>query len=154
VVQQHSAQEGDEEDDFQPLTPEQAKAWRARHPPVSVWRIVWGQAIVAALVALLAWCLTGRASIGWSAGYGGLAVVVPAALFARGVARQQRNAGVALATVVWWELVKIVLTIAMLAAAPKLVPQLQWLALLVGMIVTMKTYWIALVVQSGIRKTR
>src|SRR3990167_5517543 len=40
-----------------------------------------------------------------------------------------------------------------LAAAPKLVPQLSWLALLVGMVVTMKTYWIALMVRPGVRKT-
>jgi len=154
VEQPHSIQdECDEEDGFQPLTPEQAKAWRARHPPLSVWRIVWGQAAVAAVVALLAWCLTGRASTGWSAGYGGLVVVVPAALFARGMVRQRNHAGVALAAVVGWELVKIVLTVAMLVAAPKLVPQLQWPALLVGVIVTMKTYWVALVVQSSIRKT-
>ena len=52
-----------------------------------------------------------------------------------------------------WEMVKIVLTVAMLAAAPRLVAQLSWLALLAGMVVTMKTYWIALMVQSGVRKT-
>jgi len=52
-----------------------------------------------------------------------------------------------------WELVKIMLTVAMLAAAPKVVAHLSWLALLVGMVVTMKTYWIALMVRSGVRKT-
>ena len=39
------------------------------------------------------------------------------------------------------------------AAAPKLVSQLSWLALLVGMVVTMKTYWIALMVRPSVRKT-
>jgi ATP synthase protein I len=29
----------------------------------------------------------------------------------------------------------------------------SWLALLVGMVVTMKTYWVALKVQPGVRKT-
>ena len=52
-----------------------------------------------------------------------------------------------------WELVKIVLTIAMLAAAPLWVSQLSWLALVVGMLVTMKTYWVALLVRPGVRKT-
>ena len=52
-----------------------------------------------------------------------------------------------------WEMVKIALTVAMLAAAPKLVSQLSWLALLVGMVVTMKTYWIALMVRPSVRKT-
>ena len=52
-----------------------------------------------------------------------------------------------------WEMAKIALTVAMLAAAPKLIAPLSWLALLVGMVVTMKTYWIALWVRSRIRKT-
>jgi len=146
--------EGDEDNSFQPLTPEQAQAWRARQPPVSVWRIVWGQAAVAALVALLAWWLTGQAIAGQSAAYGGLAVVLPAALFARAMTRQRHNANAALVAVFIWEIVKIAVTIAMLFAAPKVVPQLHWLALLLGMIATMKTYWIALVVQSRLRTTR
>ena len=52
-----------------------------------------------------------------------------------------------------WEMAKIALTVAMLAAAPKLIDALSWLALLAGMVVTMKTYWIALWVRSGVRKT-
>jgi len=145
--------EGDEDDSFQPLTPEQAQAWRTRHPTVSVWRIVWGQAAMVVSVASLAWLLTGRIEIAWSAGYGGLAVLVPAALLARGMARQRHNASAALVAVLVWELVKIALTVAMLVAAPKLVPRLHWLALLIGMIATMKTYWIALIVWPSIRKT-
>ena len=29
-----------EEEDFKPLTADEAQAWRRRNPPVSVWRIV------------------------------------------------------------------------------------------------------------------
>lgn len=105
------------------------------------------------LVALLAWWLTGRSQMGWSAGYGALAVVLPAALFARGMARRRESAGAAMVGLFGWELVKIALTVAMLAAAPRLVPGLSWLALLAGMLVTMKTYWIALLAQSGVRRT-
>ena len=43
-----------------------------------------------------------------------------------------------------WELVKIVLTVAMLLAAPRLVSQLNWLALLAGFVVTMKVYWVVM----------
>ena len=39
------------------------------------------------------------------------------------------------------------------AAAPRVVTDLNWLALLAGMVVTMKTYWIALKWRSGVRKT-
>ena len=42
---------------------------------------------------------------------------------------------------------------ALLAAAPRLVPGLSWIALLVGMVVAMKTYWVALLVRPGVRKT-
>jgi ATP synthase protein I len=36
------------------------------------------------------------------------------------------------------------LTVAMLMAAPRLISQLSWLALLAGFVVTMKVYWVAL----------
>lgn len=144
-----------EESDFKPLTAEEAQQWRRRNPPVSVWRVVAGQALVGVVVALVAWLVTGKSSVAWSAGYGALAVVIPAALFARGMARQRAsvNVGAAMVGFFGWEIVKLVLSVAMLAAAPRLVRDLSWLALLVGMVVTMKTYWIALMVRSGVRKT-
>jgi ATP synthase protein I len=43
-----------------------------------------------------------------------------------------------------WEVVKIVSSIALLAAAPRLVVALSWPALLVGLVLTMKVYWVAL----------
>jgi len=147
-------QDEDEVEDFKPLTAQEASAWRSRFPQVSVWRIVVFQAAAGVIVALLAWLVTGRAAVGWSAGYGALAVVLPAAMFARGVARQRPGgAGAAMAGIFGWELAKLVLCIAMLAAAPRLVPDLSWLALLAGLIVVMKTYWVALFVRSGVQKT-
>ena len=97
----------------------------------------------------------GLAVVGWSAAYGALAVVVPAALFARGVLRRKASANPRAAMVGFfgWEIAKIVLTVALLAAAPRLVPGLSWLALVVGMVITMKTYWVALLVRPGVRKT-
>lgn len=144
-----------EESDFKPLTAQEAEQWRSRHPPISVGKVVAGQALVGMLVALGAWILTGRASVGWSAAYGALAVVVPAALFARGVFRRKASANPRAAMVAFfgWEIAKIVLTVALLAAAPRLVPGLSWIALLVGMVITMKTYWVALWVRPGVRKT-
>jgi len=46
-----------------------------------------------------------------------------------------------------WEMVKIGLTLAMLFAAPRLVSELSWPAMLVGLVVTMKVYWLALLVR-------
>ena len=144
-----------EESDFKPLSAEEAQAWRKRHPAVSVWRVLAMQVVAGVLVVLLAWLVTGKAAIAWSAAYGVLAVLVPAVLFARGLQRQQfaKSASAAMLGFFVWELIKIVLTVAILAAAPRVVAQLSWLALLAGMVVTMKTYWIALLVQSGVRKT-
>jgi len=52
-----------------------------------------------------------------------------------------------------WELAKILVSVALLLAAPRLVPGLSWLALLVGMVITMKAYWVALWVRSSVRAT-
>lgn len=145
---------GDEVSDFKPLTSEEAQDWRRRNPQMSVWRFVVVQAVVGVLVALVAWPVTGRPQVGWSAAYGALSVVLPAALFARAVVRERPGgAAAAMVGIFGWELVKLVLCIAMLAAAPKLVPGLSWLALLAGLVVVMKTYWVALIVRSNVRKT-
>jgi ATP synthase protein I len=144
---------GDGEDDFKPLTAQEAQLWRQRNPSVSVWRMVAAQAVVGVLVALVTWWVSGQKHIAWSAGYGALAVVIPAALFARGMGRKRHSARATMAGFFGWEMAKIGLTVAMLAAAPKLIAPLSWLALLAGMVVTMKTYWIALWARPGVRKT-
>ena len=143
----------DEEPDFKPLTAQEAQAWRQRHPSPSVWRIVVWQVLVGLLVALLALLVSRKLNVALSAAYGALAVVLPSALFARGMGRMKASPRAVLVGFFGWEMAKIALTVAMLAAAPKLIAPLSWLALLVGMVVTMKTYWIALWVRSRIRKT-
>lgn len=149
------ADETDEalEPDFKPLTAEQARQWRESNPSLSPWRIVGWQALAGALAALLAWVLSGRSEVAWSTGYGALAVVIPAALLARGLSRQAGVAGAALAGFFVWELVKVVLTVAMLLVAPKLVPHLSWLALLAGFVVAMKVYWVAVWLHPARRKS-
>jgi len=108
--------------------------------------VLAGQAVVGLLVALAAWALTGQPRMGWSAAYGALAVLIPAALFARGLSRQKAVAdgNAAMLGFFVWELVKIALTVAMLFAAPRLIGDLSWLALLAGFVVTMKVYWLAM----------
>ena len=135
-----------QDEGFKPLTREEAKKIRTSNPPLSLWAVVAGQSGVGILVALGAWALTGQPRMGWSAGYGALAVVLPAALFARGLSRQKSTAhgNAALAGFFFWEAVKIALTVAMLVAAPRLIGELSWLALLAGFVVTMKVYWAAM----------
>ena len=136
----------DEEPPFKPLTAEEARRLREQIPMISPWRVVAGQAVVGLLVALAAWGVTGRQNAGWSAGYGALAVVIPAAIFARGLTGRfaSLNAGTAALGFMVWEMVKIATSIALMAVAPRLVTDLSWPALLVGLVLTMKVYWVAL----------
>ncbi len=145
----------EEEPPFEPLTADEARRLRERNPPVSPWRIVAGQAVVGFLVAMAAWALTGRQNVGWSAGYGALAVVIPAAIFARGLTGRfsSLNAGTAAVGFLVWEMVKIAAAVAILMAAPRLVAALSWPALLVGLVVTTKVYWVALAYAPRKRKT-
>jgi ATP synthase protein I len=140
---------GDE--DFKPLTHDEAQRLLKANPPMSPWGVLVGQLVVGVLVACAAFALTGKQSAGWSAFYGALAVVIPAALFVRGLSRQHASAdaGAALLGFFVWELVKIALTVAMLFAAPRLILQLSWLALLAGFVVTMKVYWVAMWLRLG-----
>ena len=139
----------DEVSDFTPLTAEQAQALREQNPSISPWWVVAGQVVVGVLVVFAAWGVTGKASVAVSAGWGALAVVIPAALFARGVTGQfaSANAGSAVLGFFVWEFVKIVVTVGVLFAAHRLVANLSWPAMLVGLVVTMKVYWLALAVK-------
>lgn len=130
--------------DFRPLTAEEVKQLRLQQPLLSVWRVVLAQVLVGLSVSALTWLFTGRVSAAWSAAYGALSVVVPAALFARGITSKTSsiNSGAAVFGFLLWEMVKIGLTIAMLFAAIKLVNDLSWPAMLVGLVVTMKVYWV------------
>ena len=128
------------------LSAEEARRVREQNPPVSPWWVVLGQLGVGVVVALLAWAFTGKQNVGWSAFYGALAVVVPAAVFARGLTSRfsSLNAGTAAFGFLLWEMVKVALSLAMLALAPRLVAGLDWLALLIGLILAIKVYWVAL----------
>ena len=135
----------DPDGDFKPLTAEEAQRLRDRKPLISPWRVIAIQVVAGLLVALAAWGLTGRQNLGWSAGYGALAVVLPAAVFARGLTGRfaSLNPGTAVFGFFLWEMVKLALTMAMLIAAPRLVEALSWPAMLIGLVVTMKAAWVA-----------
>jgi ATP synthase protein I len=146
----------EEESPVQPLSADEARRLREQNPPVSPWWVVAGQAVVGLVAALAAWALTGKQNVGWSVAYGALAVVVPAAVFARGITGRfsSLNAGTAAMGFLVWEMVKIGLTLAMMAAAPRLVTGLSWPALLVGLVLAMKVYWVALAFKPRPRQTK
>ena len=131
-----------------PLTPEQARRVKAANPSTSPWWVVAGQMVVGAVAVMLAWGLF-SGLIALSVACGVLAVVFPAALFARGLTGQfaRVNPGSAVLSFFVWELVKILVTVGVLLAAHRLVNGLSWPAMLVGLIVTIKVYWLALAYQ-------
>ncbi|MFA7557397.1 MAG: ATP synthase subunit I, partial [Hydrogenophaga sp.] len=140
-------EDGEQEPEFKPLTREQAQQWRAGQPELSLWRLVGVQVLVGLVSGALAWLLTQRASVGWSVLYGAAAVAVPSALMAYGLtssALARLLAGVAQAAFagfLLWEGIKILLAVAMLWSAPKVVPDLNWPGLLVGLVLALKVYW-------------
>ncbi len=142
----HGDEYGADEPDFKSLTKQEAQALRLRDPAVSPWWIVGLQCVAGLVVALVAWGVSGKASVGLSAAYGALAVIIPAALFARGLMSRfsSINAGTASFGFFLWEAVKLVVALVMLAMAPKLIADLSWLAMLAGLFVTLKMYWLAL----------
>jgi ATP synthase protein I len=137
-----------EDSPFKTLSREEAQALRAKHPQVSPWRVVGSQAVAGVLCAALTWVVTHRDGAAWSALYGAAVTVIPTALLARGMTRRtSSNPGAAAFGFMFWEMVKIAVAVAMLAAAPRVVPDLSWPALLVAMIVCVKVNWLALLWQ-------
>jgi ATP synthase protein I len=138
-------QEETQDDVVVPLTAEQVRQLRQRQPLLSVWRVIGVQLLAGLLVASLAEWWFGS-SVALSALYGCAAVVFPAALFARGLTSRMAslNAGSAVFGFFLWEMVKIGLTVVMLVLATRWVKDLSWPAMLVGLVVTMKVYWVAL----------
>lgn len=134
---------------FKRLTQQEAKALRELQPSLAPWSVIRLQVGVGFGLAVLAWVFTMQTSVAWSVAYGALTVVIPAMLFARGLMSQFSSLNVVSAGVGFfvWEILKIGVSVAMLFAAPKLVTELNWLALLIGLIVTMKVYWVALLMR-------
>lgn len=142
-----------EVDDFKPLTREEARQWRQRHPDTSAWRVVRWQVLLTLLAAVAVGGITQRISWAWSVAYGGMCIALPSALMAYGLTSSSLSrllakalpgmAKVSLAGVLFWEGVKVLCALAMMVAAPRVVPDLNWLALVAGLVVVLKAYWLA-----------
>lgn len=134
-----------DDEEFVPLTAEQAQSLREKNPSLSPWWVVVAQALLGAFVVLVGW-LWGGERIAVSCAWGVLAVVLPSALFARGLTGQfaRANLGTAVASFFLWELVKIAVTVGVMYLAYRMERNLSWPAMLVGLVLTMKVYWLAL----------
>jgi ATP synthase protein I len=101
--------------------------------------------LIATVVAGLIAALLGGWSAMFSAVLGGICCVVPNGLMAvRLFAAAHAPGGANPATFFIWEFVKIALTVALLGAVAWLYRDLNWLALLAGFIVALKSYIILL----------
>jgi ATP synthase protein I len=140
-------------DHISPWSRAQVQALRDRQPSISVWHVVAAQAAAGVVLAGVAWAFSGRAAVGWSALYGAAVVVLPSALLARGVGRlagTQPTAG-ALGFLLW-QGVKMVLSLALLLGAVRVVPGLNWPALLVAVVVCLQVNWLALLWRGRAKK--
>jgi ATP synthase protein I len=107
-------------------------------------RIVSLQMMATAVVGVVAWLLGGLPAM-FSAVIGGLCCVVPNALFAlRLFASAHRPGAANPMTFFIGEFIKIALTVGFLGATAWLYHDLNWLALICGFIVALKSYIILL----------
>jgi ATP synthase protein I len=154
----YSHEDEADELEFKPMSRQEAEAWRKSQVSMPVWRVVSWQFLVLVLMGSVARWITGSASIGWSVAYGGFAVAFPSALMAWGMTtgRLTRLLSVfaqgSLAALLFWEGVKVLLTVALLAMAPVVVSELNWLALVVGLVFVLKVYWVAFLMLSRTAK--
>lgn len=127
------------------MTSEQAALLRQLDPALSPWAVVGLQCVAGVSVSLLAWIFSGEIAA-FSAAYGAIAVIMPAALFARGIMSKfsSLNAATASFGFFLWEAVKIGASLLLIALAPQLIANLSWLAMLAGLFFTLKMYWLAL----------
>lgn len=144
----------DSVDEFKPLSREDAQLVARQSSLPSPWIVLGWQLVVGATLALVLGWVSGLPGVFKSALFGCVAVVLPGAVFARGLQRQRGAApsGVVLSGFFVWELVKIVLVLVLLAAAPVLVADLSWLALLAGLVVSLKMSWVVLLWCSRVRR--
>lgn len=117
---------------------------RKTQPTISPWRVVLWMLMATAVIWAIG-MIASDASTALSAAYGSLAVALPAAVLARGMTSQlsRMNATAGAMAFMLWEMVKIGLSVGMLILAPSLIADLSWPALLVGLILTMKVYFVA-----------
>jgi ATP synthase protein I len=132
---------------FRPLSREEARAVAAKDShAVNPWRVIAVQAAVGLGVALVAGFATGQVEVFWSALYGAGVVVVPGALMARGMTSPLSSVSPVGSAVsfMFWEGVKIGVSVLLLILAARIVQPLSWPALLAGLVVCIKVYWVAL----------
>ncbi len=133
-----------EEPVFRRWSREDVAQLRRTQPVISPWRVVFWMLIAAVGIGAIG-LIVFDVPIALSAAYGSAVVAAPAAVLARGMTSQlsRMSATAGALAFMLWEMVKIGLSIGMLMLAPSLIADLSWPALLVGLMLTMKVYFVA-----------
>jgi ATP synthase protein I len=124
-----------------PWSAEQAQSWRQTQRLIPVHFLVLAQFGIGATVAIIAYVMLDLTAA-LSAGYGALCAALPSALLARGM-RSALSQSNPVAGFMMWELVKMALGAVMLIAAPKMLSEVNWFAMLIGLILTLKVVFLA-----------
>ena len=143
--------DGQDGEKIPPLTRQEVQLLKQKLGGVSLeaflLKVLMWQALSAVAIATLAWLVSSSVVAVTSAFYGALCVVLPSALVARMVIKRVRpdvlkHSGGTLLGLVVLELVKIVVTVCLLLAAPLVLDSPQWVAIVIGFAVTLKVYWV------------
>ena len=134
----------DAEQAYKTVSRQEAVELRKSLPILSPWLVVAMQSLAACLCGLVVWLVTGSVGSMWSAIYGAAAVVLPNMLLARGMTKRAESPTALAVGFLFWEMLKIGVAIAMLVIATKVLPNLSWPALLIGLVVCIKVNWLAL----------
>ena len=134
-----------EDDDFKPLTREEARQWRKGQSQLSMWAVLRWQIVIAVLAVGVSAVVTADAAVMRSVLYGSTAVIVPTAMVAWRSNRQAARgvsvgAQALLLSFFVWEGVRLLLAVALLAAAPLVLADVNWLALVAGFVLVIKAY--------------
>ncbi len=127
------------------LSAQEAEAFRDQRTAPAPWRVVLVQVETGAVISLLVGLAFGWPAL-WSALYGAATAVIPGALMARGATRMadSRSPMATAVNLLGWTSAKMICTVAMLAAAGRILHPIVWPALLVTLAGCLTVYWVAL----------
>lgn len=125
---------------------QEVQALRSSRLTLSPWGLVGWQAGMGLVVVAVAGLFTRQWTVMASALMGAGAIVLPSALMAWGVTRSTAymTPGGLAVRFMSWEFIKILVSVAALWLAPKLVQPLNWPTLLVSVVLCLKVGWVAL----------
>jgi len=142
--------EGQEFDDFpEPLTPRQAQNLRLKSPTIPLWWVIALQLGLGVAYILLVAFLGQNEFWVVSAACGVGVVWVPALLFVVVITSGSTQRGVHSSVLVFFvgELIKLILSVALIFLSVWWLENLKWQLFLGGMLLSLKVYWVALAIR-------